>query len=189
MYLLSHFICGFRVVLRVLFIVLFLFFSLFPCDLTTIFSVMYGFLSFCICISSTDFWFDSPRSADEPDPSVFQIVASALDLGTYKALCTYFKVEYLFLVNFWLSQSKPNESSKPNVLGAHLTDAGPPHWGAPCGTWAHTPWERTSETVIIFLHVGSYPGLWLLTIPYPSPSYQSHCDSFFISLAVEDVFC
>lgn len=99
------------------------------------------------------------------------------------------RVEYLFLVNFWLSQSKSNESSKPSVLGAHLTGAGPPDWGAPCGTWAHIPWGRTSETVIIFLRVGSYPGLLLLTIPYPSPSYQSHCDSFFISLAAEDVFC
>ena len=32
-------------------------------------------------------------------------------------------------------------------------------------------------------------GVWVLTIPYLCPSYPFHCDSFFISLAAENLFC
>ena len=106
MYLLSHFISWFGVVLRVFCIVLFFFFFLFPCDFTTIFNVMYGLLSFCVHVSSTDFWFDSPRSADEPVSFKLLLLPWILE---HVRFCVHtLRVEYLFLATFWLSQSKSN---------------------------------------------------------------------------------
>ena len=46
---------------------------------------------------------------------------------------------------------KPHWSSKPDVLGACLPDAGTVGWGAGCGSQIPHSLERTSATVIILL--------------------------------------
>ena len=87
------------------------------------------------------------------------------------------------------SECKPCWPSKTSALEAHFPHAGPLGWGPQCGAWARHSLRRTSAIVIILLSVGCPPrgmGVDYITSLFFLPS---HCGSFFISLAVEDLFC
>ena len=77
----------------------------------------------------------SSRSASGSDPGFFQITDSALALGGVRFLCAPFKSRVCFLQPSGSPTSKPHCPSKPNVLVAYLTHAGPPGWGAQYGAW------------------------------------------------------
>ena len=49
--------------------------------------------------------------------------------------------------------------------------------------------SSTLAAVIMFLFLCHPPRVWVLTISHPCSFYPSHCDSFFVSLAVENLFC
>ena len=51
-------------------------------------------------------------------------------------------------------------SSEPDTLNAHLAAAGPPSWGARCGTRTPFSLKRTSAIVISLLFVGYLRGAW-----------------------------
>ena len=79
---------------------------------------------------------------------------------------------------------KPCSSSKADILGVHVPNAGPLGWGAWCETQTPSSLERTSAIVTILLFVGHLPrGVGLdCTIPL------SHCGFFFTSLVMERSF-
>ena len=85
-------------------------------------------------------------------------------------------------------ESKPQWPSKPNLLGAHLPDAGPPGWGAQCVAQTLCSLGRTSAIVIILLFMGCPRGTGLDCTTFP-PLLPFCCGYVFISLVAEYLFC
>ena len=125
---------------------------------------------------------DSPRSASRSDPGSFQITASLLRLGAYEILYLPFKnrvsVSYsplaLLYANFSGLQSQMFwgllflcRGLRLPLLGGNLCNCNYPSF---CGS----------------LTCGCRSCLYCISTP---PSYPPCCDSFFISLDVENPFC
>ena len=90
----------------------------------------------------------SSRSASVSDPGFSQITASVLGLGACEILFMPFKSN-LFPVTLLFSSTPAPLSSKPDVLGAHDSEAGSPGWKTQCGAWTPGSLGRTSAIVII----------------------------------------
>lgn len=80
--------------------------------------------------------------------------------------------------------------SKPDVLGAHLPNSGPPGYKVQCGACIPCSLGKTFAIVIIFLFMSCLPrGESLSCTASPLSSYLSHCGAFFIFSVVENFFC
>ena len=99
-------------------------------------------------------------------------------------LASIYKWNHVVFVFLWLISLSIIHSRSIHVMGACLPSSGPPGWGAWHG--AQTPYSsgRMSADVISLLVVGHCTGVWVLCLCYPS-----WCGLFFISLAVENLFC
>ena len=131
----------------------------------------------------------SPRSANGSDPGSFQITASVLDLRVCWILHVHFKNEISSYCPLGLC-IKAYCPSKPDVLGAHLPNSGPPGYKVQCGACIPFSLGKTFAIVIIFLFMSCLPrGESLSCTASPLSSYLSHCGAFFIFSVVENFFC
>ena len=99
-----------------------------------------------------------PRSVEGSDPGTFQINTSVLGVGVCEVLHVPFKSGVCFLQPSGSPILKPHWSSKQDILGASLPNAGPPGWVVWCGAWTPCSLCRNSAIVIILPFVGCLPG-------------------------------
>lgn len=129
----------------------------------------------------------SPRSASWSDPGSFQINAFVLSLEACEILHVPFKRGILFSTDLQLSHTRvllafkarcsggSSSLGKTLRLGSPVQSSDPHYWGEPLQLWLFSClWA-------------AYPGVWVLTILHLCSTYPS-CDSFFISLALENLF-
>ena len=109
-----------------------------------------------------------PRSASGSDPESFPIPAFALRLEACEVLLVLFKsTVYVFASS---PISKPQQSVKPVLPGAHLPEAGPLAWGVQRGACTTCSFRRTSTVGLMLPFMCCLPEDLVATIPRLLPS-------------------
>ena len=105
--------------------------------------------------------------------------------------CThYLRAESLFPTAFKLSHMQAPLAFKARSFGGLSSQCKTPKVREPnMGLRLLTPWGEPLQLPLSSHLWVAYLGVWVLIILCLFPSYHSHCDSFFICLVVENIFC
>ena len=107
----------------------------------------------------------------------------------YEILCAFFNTGFFISHNpLSLLKVSPAGLQRQTSWGLALLEQDPRAGEPAVGLRPCPPWGEVLHGLLFSCLWIAHPGLWVLTILHYFPSCPSCCDSFFISLVVEELF-